>query len=103
MKYLYASRNPGGIERVRCMLEDAGIHCIVRNETTAGLAGEVPFTECMPEVWVADDGQLEEAKRILSGVEQESSANGPSWTCQGCGEVLESQFDSCWRCGTMRS
>ncbi|EEF59091.1 hypothetical protein [Pedosphaera parvula] len=24
---------------------------------------------------------------------------GPDWTCQPCGEVHESQFDSCWKCG----
>ena len=22
------------------------------------------------------------------------------WECPGCGEALEEQFDSCWRCGT---
>lgn len=102
MKFLYASRNPGDIQRVRSMLEDVGVRCVVRNETTAALAGEIPISECMPEVWVADDAQLEEAKQILAGIERESAAIGPTWTCSRCGEVLESQFDSCWRCGTVR-
>jgi hypothetical protein len=23
----------------------------------------------------------------------------PSWTCPKCGEVLEGQFTTCWKCG----
>jgi hypothetical protein len=26
---------------------------------------------------------------------------GASWTCEQCGEVLEPQFTSCWRCGAV--
>jgi uncharacterized protein YbjQ (UPF0145 family) len=25
------------------------------------------------------------------------------WTCQSCREIHEEQFDSCWKCGTVRS
>jgi len=103
MKYLFSSKNGGEVERVRSLMEDGGIRCIIRNEVTSGLAGEVPFSECMPEVWVMDDGQLEEARKILAGFDRESqAATGPSWTCSSCGEVLEPQFDSCWRCGSPR-
>jgi hypothetical protein len=24
------------------------------------------------------------------------------WQCQNCGETLEEQFESCWKCGTAR-
>lgn len=30
------------------------------------------------------------------------SAGGEPWTCAACGERLEGQFDSCWRCGAER-
>jgi len=26
--------------------------------------------------------------------------NNNSWTCSRCGEILESQFEICWNCGT---
>ena len=26
-----------------------------------------------------------------------------TWSCPGCGEELEAQFDKCWSCGTSRS
>lgn len=25
-----------------------------------------------------------------------------NWTCDGCGELHDSQFDSCWKCGALR-
>jgi hypothetical protein len=25
------------------------------------------------------------------------------WTCSKCGEKIEEQFDSCWKCGTFRN
>ncbi len=25
------------------------------------------------------------------------------WTCAKCGEVIENQFDACWKCSTARS
>jgi hypothetical protein len=25
------------------------------------------------------------------------------WTCAKCGEVIEDQFDACWKCSTARS
>src|SRR5437016_7744812 len=33
-----------------------------------------------------------------SGGDGERAKEPSSWTCKQCGEVIEGQFDSCWKC-----
>ena len=82
-------------------LELEGIACLLRNEELFAAMGEIPFLELRPELWVLDDDVLPRARLLLEGWLQPPQAS-PSWTCQGCGEVLEGQFDACWKCGRRR-
>ncbi len=102
MKLLRASAEVGVIQRCKNTLEDAGIECVVRNELTASLAPEVPLSESTPELWIVKDDLLSEAQRILADLDFAVTAGGRPWTCPKCGEVLEPQFASCWKCGTAR-
>jgi hypothetical protein len=102
MKLLLASRTHGDLERIRDVLESAGIQCLIRGEMLTGLAGDAPPPDCIPEIWVMDDAQLDEARQILASLLSEPVSTGPAWKCPRCGESLEPQFDSCWRCGSPR-
>lgn len=82
-------------------LEQEGIACLVRNEELFAALGEIPFLELCPELWVIDDEVLPRARLLLEGW-LHSEENRPPWTCPGCGEVLEGQFDACWKCGRER-
>lgn len=101
MKLLRASAEPGVIERIKSALDDAGIESVIRNDL-AGLSGDIPIAECTPELWVVHDAMLPQAQQILAALESAPSAGGTSWTCPGCGESLEPQFVSCWKCGAVR-
>ena len=37
------------------LLEGEGIACLLRNEELFAALGEIPFLECLPELWVVDD------------------------------------------------
>ncbi|HOW66247.1 MAG TPA: DUF2007 domain-containing protein [Candidatus Paceibacterota bacterium] len=100
MKLLHSSREPGKLERLRSALENRGIACAMRNELTSGLTGEIPITDSIPELWLVNDQQLPEALGILEALKQPAEPIGSPWTCSGCGESIEAQFDSCWRCGS---
>jgi len=102
-RLLLSSTELGVIERTRVALESAGIRCVVRNEMIAGVVGEVPFTECTPEIWIVDDDRFREAKQIVAALNRAPATAGPAWTCPGCDEIIEGQFDSCWRCGRQRT
>ena len=99
MILLRSSREPGAVERIQSALEEAGVGCVVRNELTYGLAPEVPVTDATPEVWIVEEAQLPEAQKILAALEQAPAIAGPGWSCTKCGERLEAQFSSWWRCG----
>jgi len=105
VRKVYSSQLAPMVGHVRNVLESHGIACIVKNDYLAGAAGELPPTECWPELWVLDDSRFEEALAIVSAASLESlNLVGPEsrWRCPTCGEELEGQFTDCWRCGSAR-
>jgi len=78
-------------------LRGEGISALVQREFLAGVAGELPPDQCLPEVWVADDEQLPLARRLLADLRQPPQRR---WHC-ACGELVEGGFEQCWHCGAM--
>jgi hypothetical protein len=83
------------------LLEREGVACLMRNEPLFAALGEIPFLECFPELWVVDDEVWPRAKALLDGWLKQEPPAAP-WHCPSCGEMLEGQFGSCWRCGRER-
>jgi hypothetical protein len=102
MKRLFTSSDQIAVAQLKGILESEGILCILKNEMLTGLAGEVPFTETFPEVWVVNPGDYDRAEAIKREWRQVVSSTGQNWTCPTCGEILEPQFSSCWRCNAPR-
>ena len=80
------------------VLESAGIRAFLRNENLSRVAGEVPFDQTWPEVWIFDDTQAAAAQQWIDQIRRPRYA--PGWTCAHCNEWLEGQFTACWNCGT---
>lgn len=95
---LYSADNIRGIGLVRSALDEAGIAYEIRNET-------IPYPSAIffPEIWVIEDNEFEKARELRDAVAKSPSLPQSSWTCPSCGEQLEGQFDSCWKCGTVRA
>ena len=79
-------------------LREEGIDVSVQREYLAGVAGELPPDQCLPEVWVRDDSQLLRAERLLMALRQPPQRR---WHCAACGELVEGGFEQCWSCGAM--
>lgn len=99
MRRLYSHQNNLLAGYVKSVVEEHGIPCLLKNEHLLGAAGELPPTECWPEVWVVEDRDYPRALEIIQAT---MHASGPAWFCPGCGEYLEGQFQMCWRCGRER-
>lgn len=103
MKKLYtftlAEQAQAGL--IKDLLEKEGIACIIKNEQLFAALGEIPFLECAPQLWVVDDEVWPRAKLLLDGWLREDQ-NAETWICPSCGEQLEGQFGSCWKCGKER-
>jgi hypothetical protein len=102
MKRVLSAPNLIEITQLKNVLESAGIACFIRNEVSAGLMGEVPLTECTPELWIADDQRLTEAMQMKADWQARTKVEGNNWVCPACGETSEPQFDSCWKCGAAK-
>jgi hypothetical protein len=103
MKKVYESMNFHKVGFRQSILQEAGIECLIRNEGGAGLAGEIPFTEVYPELWVVEDADEARALELLAA--QRDALAAPvdlaDWTCAQCGETVPGNFQTCWNCGAV--
>jgi len=99
MKKIFVSQNLFEVEMRKERLEEACIRCTIKNHRSSGLAGEIPFTEVFPELWVLQDAEYDRARQLLEEETELLSSNQDTWMCAGCGERHESQFGTCWNCG----
>ena len=102
MKLVYTCHDGFLVDYLTCVLESRGIRCLLKNQYLQGAIGELPPTECWPELWVFDDGDMALASEIVAGVLTPDTSS-EAWRCAGCGESLEAQFEQCWHCGSIRS
>jgi hypothetical protein len=84
------------------ILKNASIACFVKNRFLNGAAGELPPTECWPELWVENDADYKEAKELLTAYLTAPAPQQTAWTCSNCNEWLDGQFTTCWLCGQDR-
>ena len=101
MKRVFTSHDPILAGYLRAVLVEHGIGCIVKNEYLLGGAGELPPSECWPEVWVVEDGDEARARALVEEArpaEGAGEAAASGWRCPACGEWIEPEFGACWRC-----
>jgi len=85
------------IKHLENLLKANGIECIIKNEHLVGGLGEIPFIECLPELWLIDDKKLKHSKEIISNAHKLHKKN-VEWCCKKCNEINEYQFAICWKC-----
>lgn len=71
-----------------------GISASVQRQFLGSAAGELPPDQCLPEVWIKDDAQLERARTLLHHLQHIPQRR---WLCS-CGELVEGGFEQCWNC-----
>jgi Putative prokaryotic signal transducing protein len=90
------------VGHLKSLLEEAGIRCMIKNELLSAALGEIPFLECLPELWVLADEQARHAEALIAEsmvTARAEPVGGPAWRCGICGASNEPQFAACWRCG----
>ena len=99
MKRLFVSQSLVEVESLKEFLSTDGILCTIRNQQGSSLAGEVPFVEVFPELWVINDVDFGRAKELLEKQGSGDEGERPIWVCAGCGERHDGLFTACWKCG----
>lgn len=90
------------VGHLRNVLELAGVPSRVRNLDLGAAAGQLPPTECWPELWIDRDEDLELARRVLEDAFRPTAERSAAWQCSWCSERHEEQFTDCWKCGRPR-
>lgn len=98
MQKVYSTEILANAWNIRNVLEQHDIEAEVRNENLFSVSGEVPFIECLPEVWVKSLYSAR-AEKIIAELENSEDENGPDWLCTDCGESNATNFAACWSCG----
>ncbi len=101
MKKLYSWHDPLLIGHLRNVIAGEGIRCETRNDLLSSVAGEVPPTECWPELWV-DEADFHRATELINEVLVDGDTTEQVWTCPECHEEIDGQFAACWNCLTVR-
>lgn len=82
----------------RSILEDAGIPCMIRNETTHNLLTDIPIPALYPALCVARSEDVERAVAILQEYQKGEATPAEDWQCPSCNETVPGTFGSCWKC-----
>ena len=78
------------------LLSHAGVPTSVQRCYASSIAGEVPPDQTLPELWVRDAQQWEQARVLLHELRHPVHRR---WACRGCLEIIDGPFEQCWNCG----
>ncbi len=94
--------HPNGfmVAHMQNLLAIEGINAEIRNEFSAGAAGELAYVDVWPELWV-DDWREERALNLIKAANSVQVTG--EWCCCACKEENEPAFDLCWQCGEDRA
>ena len=76
MKRLTAHESLAHIGHLKNLLEQSGIACIIKNDQLSGGLGEIPFLDCLPELWVLQD---EESFGRFQRIVEATPFSQPQW------------------------
>jgi hypothetical protein len=102
MKIIFSSMDLAAVTHLKDLLEAADIACVIKNDVSSYLTGDIAMSGVAPELWIEDESQLAEALDIKKDYLGPQATQGNAWTCPKCGEKLEAQFTTCWNCGTAK-
>lgn len=85
------------------VLESNEIATFLKNQFGTSGAGELPFLEVVPQLWVLHDGDEAQAKSLIKEIQDSPAGmHSEAWDCSHCGEPQEPAFTHCWKCSTPR-
>ena len=85
------------------VLESNDIATFMKNQFGTSGAGELPFVEVVPQLWVLNEADAGRAKALIKELsDPESSEQPKAWICLKCGTAQEAAFTHCWKCSSPR-
>ena len=85
------------------VLESNDIATYMKNQFGTSGAGELPFVEVVPQLWVLNEADADRAKVLIQELhDPESQQEVQAWSCPKCNTPQEAAFTHCWKCSSAR-
>jgi hypothetical protein len=85
------------------VLESNDIATYMKNQFGTSGAGELPFVEVIPQLWVLNDADEKQARALIEELhDPENAIKTEAWSCSSCGTSQEAAFTHCWKCSSAR-
>ena len=85
------------------VLESNGIDTFMKNQFGTSGAGELPFVEVVPQLWVLNENDAGRARELIGELhDNASNETGGAWNCPSCKTPQEAAFTHCWKCSSPR-
>lgn len=81
MRKVYEDQNMSMVGYYRSLLEEEGIETSVRNEFAHLAAGEIPFTQVYPELWVVSESDYDKAISLIKAM-RDATGDGEGATVE---------------------
>jgi hypothetical protein len=98
VKDIFADSDSARVGMYKALLDEAGIGCFVRNETSSNLVGGAAVPNFYPTLCVVDDADYERAMAIVNEYSTPSGSGAGEWVCPNCKSLVPAGFDTCWNC-----
>jgi rubrerythrin len=85
------------------VLDSNDIATYMKNQFGTSGAGELPFVEVIPQLWVLNEADEKRARALIEELhDPENAAQTEAWNCPSCGTPQEAAFTHCWKCSSER-
>ena len=85
------------------VLESNDIATYMKNQFGTSGAGELPFVEVIPQLWVLNEADEERAIALIRELhDPEAGEQQQPWKCPDCDTPQEAVFTHCWKCSAAR-
>ena len=85
------------------VLESNDIDTFMKNQFGTSGAGELPFVEVVPQLWILNEADAERAKALIDELhDPDKRVEKTAWQCSECDTPQEAAFTHCWKCSSAR-
>ena len=85
------------------VLESNGIATYMKNQFGTSGAGELPFVEVIPQLWILNDSDAGRAHELIEELHEPGNKDSSrAWVCPKCATEMEAAFTHCWKCSAAR-
>ena len=85
------------------VLESNDIATFMKNQFGTSGAGELPFVEVIPQLWVLNEADAERALALIDELHDAGKRiDQQAWQCPECNTPQEAPFTHCWKCTSAR-